>query len=371
MMLQTSSTPGAQRILELDGLRGIAILLVISFHYINNQLVNAIHPLAIKLAFITSFGWVGVDLFFLLSGFLIGTVLIANKNSKNYFSTFYIRRILRIVPNYYLFLLIFFAVSSISFFASSDFLSAENRIPFWSYFAMVNNIYMAIQENLGNDSLSVTWSIAIEEQFYLVFSVLIYFLRNSALPYVFIFLIIAASVVRFQFIHWIPRYVLLPCRMDSLSLGMLVAYFNVHADIQALANKYLRYIVLIMLIDVLICGVIYLLVEDLGVVKHTLFALFFAGCVVLAITQKTSWFAQVLRNKVLMWIGTVSYSLYLFHYFILGMAHQMGGNRTIGIQSVCDIGITFLALSFSIFLSWLIYMKLESPMVAVGKRFTY
>ncbi|HKP32089.1 MAG TPA: acyltransferase family protein, partial [Chitinophagaceae bacterium] len=80
-----------KRIKELDGLRGIAILLVLSFHYINNQMVNRTDTLSKAITKATSFGWVGVDLFFVLSGFLIGSILIANKLKDNYFRTFYIR----------------------------------------------------------------------------------------------------------------------------------------------------------------------------------------------------------------------------------------------------------------------------------------
>ena len=168
-----------QRNPELDGLRGIAILLVMSFHYINNQLLHTTNPVGTKLAFITSFGWVGVDLFFVLSGFLIGSILIRNKESVNYFSTFYIRRIVRILPNYFLFLLLFFVLSSSPYFSTNYFLTGNNVIPGWSYFLMANNLYMAYLKNLGNDSLSVTWSIGVEEQFYLIFPLVIYFVGNK------------------------------------------------------------------------------------------------------------------------------------------------------------------------------------------------
>ena len=81
-----------KRIPQIDGLRAIAILLVISFHYVNNQLVNATDKIAKFFCFVTSFGWAGVDLFFVLSGFLIGSILIANKQKNKYFSTFYIEK---------------------------------------------------------------------------------------------------------------------------------------------------------------------------------------------------------------------------------------------------------------------------------------
>ena len=148
-----------KRIPELDGLRGIAVLMIIIFHYVNNQLVNS-HSLTGRIIYgITSFGWVGVDLFFVLSGFLIGTILMNNKGAENYFSTFYIRRIVRIIPNYYLLLVLFILIGLIPLFSSDDFLAGNNTIPMWTYFLMVHNIFMAHQQNFGNTPISVTWSI--------------------------------------------------------------------------------------------------------------------------------------------------------------------------------------------------------------------
>ena len=82
--------------------------------------------------------------------------------------------------------------------------------------------------------------------------------------------------------------------------------------------------------------------------------------------------AQVLRNKALVAIGTISYSLYLFHYLILGICHHIGGNKEgIGIYSVPDLIVSLVALVISFLLAWSIYMFLEAPMVKIGKRFKY
>lgn len=81
-----------KRISQIDGLRAVASLLVVSFHYINNQLTNSQGTIGKFFAKLFSFGWAGVDLFFVLSGFLIGSILISNKKKNKYFSIFYIRR---------------------------------------------------------------------------------------------------------------------------------------------------------------------------------------------------------------------------------------------------------------------------------------
>ena len=95
------------RIPELDGIRAMAILLILFFHYINNQLPESNNIFLRLLQKATSLGWSGVDLFFVLSGFLIGGILIRNKESENYFKTFYIRRFYRIFPFYYVLIYLF------------------------------------------------------------------------------------------------------------------------------------------------------------------------------------------------------------------------------------------------------------------------
>ena len=143
------------RIPELDGLRGVAIILVLSFHYINNQLVNSVSSLGSFFCKLTSFGWAGVDLFFVLSGFLIGSVLLKTKASNNFFKTFYIRRLFRIVPTYYLLLLIYIIIQRIHYFDDNYLLSGNHAIPIDSYFAMIQNFYMANAHNMGNGVLSI------------------------------------------------------------------------------------------------------------------------------------------------------------------------------------------------------------------------
>jgi len=153
--LDSSKQPSSQsRIPELDGLRGIAVILVVSFHYINNQLLSADTTIGKLSSKITSFGWVGVDLFFVLSGFLIGTILMNNKGSGKYFSTFVLRRIVRIIPNYYLLIGIYAGINLIPLFSSDYFLRGNRVIPVWSYLFMVHSIFMARLNNFGNTSIS-------------------------------------------------------------------------------------------------------------------------------------------------------------------------------------------------------------------------
>ena len=361
-----------KRIPELDGLRGIAVLMVVSFHYINNQLINSGSRIGKVIYKLTAFGWVGVDLFFVLSGFLIGTILMNNRNAKNYFSTFYIRRIVRIIPNYYLLIGLFVVIGLIPFFASDYFLTGNNVIPVWAYLVMVHNIFIAHLRNFGTTSISATWSIGVEEQFYIIFPFLVYFLKQKWLPWLLGLAIIIAPIARMQYDHWIPAYVLLPCRMDSIAFGALIAYVNHFHSLTGVVKRYRSAIFLFLALDIALCIFLSARYGDLGVFRNTLFAIIFSAMVVFALVYKNTIYGSILRFQKLVWIGTISYSLYLFHDLILGICWRIAGGGDENILETLRGGvITIIALIISLGFSWLVYRKLESPFVHYGKRFKY
>ncbi len=363
-----------KRIPQIDGLRAIAILLVISFHYINNQLVNATDKIAKFFCLATSFGWAGVDLFFVLSGFLIGSILIANKHKNKFFSTFYIRRFVRIIPTYYLLIIFFIIICTIPFFKTNYFVAGNNVIPTWSYFLMMHNVYMGQLNNMGNNAMSVTWSIGIEEQFYLIIPFIIYYIKNKWLPFLLVFFIILANIFRFYYTtpgQWIPAYVLLPCRMDAISFGVLIAWINSNYNLTTFATKYFKKISLIMISTVAICAFLYLKYQDIGIIRNSLFALFFACAIVFALSKPNSFYGKILANNALNWIGKISYSLYLFHYLIIGIFNVIATTYFKNIGTILGICTTILALLFTFLFSWIVYNYIEKPTVALGKKFNY
>ncbi len=369
-----SNLPANQprRIPELDGLRGIAILLVVSFHYLNNQLVGSGTAIGKAIAKLTAFGWVGVDLFFVLSGFLIGNVLLRNFESGNFFSTFYIRRILRIIPNYFLLIIVYVIISNLSVFNDNIFLTHHQTIPLWSYFAMLHNFFMAHFNSMGNASMSITWSIGIEEQFYIVFPLLMLVFKRKGLPYLLAAAILLAPFFRAQHNTWIPPYVLLNCRMDAIAFGILIAWLNTQSMLSSVVDRFFYFLIGLLLTVILICGYLFWQFNDLGVFKQTLFSVVFSIGLMFSLTRTAGWYGSILRLKPLVWIGTISYSLYLFHYIILGLFQHFNNNLTgLGINNGKDIIISLLALSASFLFSWLVYRFLETPMVNIGKRFRY
>ena len=147
-----------KRIKELDGLRGIAILLVILWHYCAVQIEPGNSVALEFLSRLLSTTWSGVDLFFVLSGFLIVGILVDAKGSPTYFKTFYIRRMCRILPLYYLMVVLFVLLPKIGL-SGNDWLFARD-LPLLSYFTLTQNFFMH-NGGFGSNWLGVTWSLAI------------------------------------------------------------------------------------------------------------------------------------------------------------------------------------------------------------------
>ena len=345
--------------------------MVISFHYVNNQLVNTQTAFGKIVYNLTSFGWVGVDLFFVISGFLIGSILLRHQVSGKLFKTFYLRRFLRIVPNYYLLILIFIIISQLSFFKGDYFLTGNKVIPIWSYFAMTHNFFMADLQNMGNDAMSVTWSIGIEEQFYILFPLFILLIKEKWLPYFLIVLIGMAIYCRSLYTHWIPAYVLLPCRMDAISFGILLAWLHKNYDVKLLVQKHVSKMLVSVGLVILICAYLFYFYRDLGIVRNSLFAFVFFILILISLGKPQSHYVKLLSNKWLGRIGMISYSLYLFHYLILGVFRNLGTHFYTAGGTAYNIGVSITALLVSFFFAWLVYQFLEKPFVALGKKFKY
>ena len=183
-----------QRIPELDGLRGLAILLVLVFHYITQEGVQPAGSVPALLQRIVIMGWTGVDLFFVLSGFLIGGILMDVRNSPSYFKTFYCRRFFRIVPIYYLWILTYIAVVGLAGGLLTRLSNSGVRPPLdlgiASHFLFLQNIVPVTLFGIAGAWFGHLWSLAVEEQFYLVAPVVVRFTAERALKW-----ILAAAIV--------------------------------------------------------------------------------------------------------------------------------------------------------------------------------
>ena len=168
-------------------------------------------------------GWAGVDLFFVLSGFLITGILLDTKGAPRFFRTFYARRFLRIFPLYYGFLAIAFWVAPLLD-PSLGVVPLSAQGWYWAY---LSNVQLALAGAWQKPVwIGHFWSLAIEEQFYLVWPFLVYATSAKNLVRVCIALIVAALLTRVALVatgHGFATYVLTPCRTDALATGALIA----------------------------------------------------------------------------------------------------------------------------------------------------
>lgn len=359
-----------QRIPQLDGLRGLAISMVIVWHYVilplRDQGSTSLHYL-IVLGRLT---WSGVDLFFVLSGFLIGGILLDQSASRDRFRTFYVRRAYRILPIY---LLVCITVE-LSLFALR---SSGRSMPWYSYLTFTQNLWMATH-NTFVPVLSYTWSLAVEEQFYLTLPWIIFYLSRKTIVNVLLFTVLTLPVLRcLLFIVGygdVAMHVLSPARADTLALGVLAAMIVRHQaalDLVVRAKNYFRVAALGPFVVLAVAtlrdwrmGTPYMGLYGYSSIALCYFCLLLE-LVIFPNTKLAAWFCIA----PLRWLGTISYGAYLLHQVINVVCNRLIASQNPGLLwtfiSMAAATIATLGLAH---LSWKLF---ESKLVSYGRRFTY
>ncbi|WP_255775744.1 acyltransferase family protein [Microbulbifer sediminum] len=373
-MTPNSPTTARQFFPELEGLRGVAILLVLVSHF---GLASG------ALAFVTDLGLghIGVRLFFVLSGFLITDILLrdleaahANRLGWNrVFLKFYTSRVLRIFPVYYLTITALYLIDFEGF----------REIALWHY-AYLSNLdgvrYVTTEVGtaLRHPSTAHFWSLAIEEQFYLIYPVLVLSLKRRALLLVLCAAIVTAPVWRLLCIFVLdPRYphsglMLLPGLMDSLCIGALAAlYRNSPSLFPSLPQPVIRGVSL--LAGALAAALFVLNAQDVAVraylalfdstvsVLCALLILYFIGAP--GVTPA----ARFLRLAAMRLVGRISYGLYIYHAFathILSWLYPRVG-LAIEPESSLHTGLLYIMAFTMAYTSWHL---LERPLLALKPR---
>ena len=207
---------------ELDGVRGLAVLMVLIWHYVNCQGAAQLGLPIAYLARATGLFWSGVDLFFVLSGFLIGGIVIENAAEGGFYRAFYVRRVARILPVYVLLLSLYFVCRSTLDQQSFGWLF-DNSIPDISYLTFTQNIFMGLSGTFGGNFLGITWSLAIEEQFYFVVPLLIMLVGPARFLPVAFALMFLAPFLRLT-VPGFSSVVNMPFRMDALLVGVALVF---------------------------------------------------------------------------------------------------------------------------------------------------
>lgn len=357
---------------ELDGIRGIAILMVLVWHLFCGQLpkLGALHGWTGGLCRAFSSFWSGVDLFFVLSGFLIGGILIDHHDATNFYRVFYVRRGCRILPLYALTLAAYFILRSILDPGLHTSLF-HHPMPDWSYLTFTQNVFMGLRERFGAWFLCVTWSLAIEEQFYLFLPFLLFLLGLRRMVAALLPLVVGAILLRVLYPGF-HAFVNMPFRMDSLLLGVVLAVVVRTPVLVAILRANLGRLRLL----VAVLGVAWVLVTAhkpvLGPMKESFYAVVYAGLILLAVLESGSKWCAPLRAPPLAYCGLISYALYLFHQPVAGLLHLAICKST---KPVLDRplawGVTALSVVVVFVLAGLSRRFFERPFLRWGHAFTF
>lgn len=366
----------------LDGLRGIAILLVIVSHYLGMHWRSA------------SVGWTGVNLFFVLSGFLITGILLDSKRRRHYFRNFYARRTLRIFPLYYLTLMLIFVVAPLfSSLNTQEFDGLAGRQ--WWLWLYAMNFYVGFKGEISaGDPFSGGWvetlhfwSLSVEEQFYLLWPAVVFLCSRRALLWVTASCFVGAFCLRLYFVlvaeNFTASYFLMPCRMDDLAVGAFIAIiarrpgglaalrswapWSAIASLWVLLGVWMR------------VGDFFQLDGFVQMVCYTPFAILYGSLLVFALTGRpTNLLARVLTWRVLRSYGKYSYAIYILHWSLSGLVFSriapldtlevwLGSLNAALVARVVIVALLSYAMAF---LSWHVFerhfLKLKSRFYEEG-----
>jgi len=289
-----------KKIPQLDAVRGLAVLLVL-VHNTNK------YP-SPHLRLISDNGWMGVDLFFVLSGFLITQILLDTKQSERYFRNFYARRCLRIWPLYYSVLLFMFVIVPFLRPSEAHAVFEARSSPWWAFPVFLQNFLVSIPA-MATGPLGVTWSLAVEEQFYLFWPLVVRFCTETQLRKIAIAVICLSPALRFYLsLHQVNIYSNTFCRLDGLMAGALLALVIRSVSFSPavlLTGAWITFLVTVPLA---------LTVETAFHAQWIVFsltALASVSFVYLALFSPQRWLQSVLTNRFIVYTGTISYGIYL------------------------------------------------------------
>lgn len=370
---------GSRHVSSLDGLRGIAILLVLAVHLVLAGVVPEQPSAALALRKLMWCGWSGVDLFFVLSGFLITGILLDSRESENYFRVFYMRRVLRIFPLYYFAILACVVLLPLLALRFAGLWALYPRPAGWlSYLFYYQNWWMPLREPT-HGILGHFWSLGVEEQFYLVWPACVLLLPTKRLPWMCLVGAVAAMVLRFTLARPGPASeFILECtatRFDSLLIGGFVAFAVRRAGLFERARKVSAVVFVASFAVIAAINLIGHETLSRGYYTQTLGFTFYAlayACVVLwAFAQNGTgtWLDRALNQRGLRMFGRYSYGIYVYHgpiYFALAslLNRYPWYGRSVGMGLLASFAFVGTSLGVAV----LSFRYLESPFLRM-KRF--
>jgi peptidoglycan/LPS O-acetylase OafA/YrhL len=323
-------------------------------------------------------GWMGVDLFFVLSGFLITGILLDTRELPGYFKNFYVRRALRIFPLYYTMLAVLFLLT--------PWLHLQWHTGHIAYLFYAGNIAYNLNPDLAQVRPAVSflhlWSLAVEEQFYLIWPFLVLLISSRRrLAWICAGLSLGGLALRVGLLLWLPRgdayewcYAQLPTHMDGMLYGALAAIWIRTAPLELAlrrARKILPFALGTLGLVIAVGGIDFHSISMMVLGFPALAATF--GCLVLLALQDESLVNGFGKIRALRFIGRYSYGMYVYHIlFWLGLAWIQRWLQ-IRLHSTVLGGLSFVLLMFggTLVLSVASYELYEKQWLRLKRRFAY
>lgn len=339
-----------KRIRQLDAIRGLAVLAV----FVHN---TDIYP-SLHLGLIAANGWMGVDLFFVLSGLLITGILVDTKTNEGYFKNFYARRCLRIWPLYYSAILFMFVVVPLLGASEAQLVFSARSSPWWAYPLFLQNFLVPVP-TMATGLLGVTWSLAVEEQFYLVWPLVVRYCSESQLRRIALVVICVSPVLRLYLsLHKVIIYSNTFCRLDGLMAGAFLAL--IVRSSKFLPSKYLTVAWSTLFISVALALALDTL--HLRWIVFSFVSLAAVSFVYLGLFSKQRFLQAILTNRLLVYIGTISYGIYVLEKIPLDVIRALHLERYPLIAFLITAAATFILAV----LSWNL---LEKPCLKLKRLF--
>lgn len=344
---------------NLDGLRGIAAFAVIVFHFFGTHgrpLTTDVQDLGVFTRF-TDFLQHGVTFFFVLSGFVITRILLNTREDNDYFSRFYKRRALRILPLYYLYLILQNYMAPWILTGQVDQNYSNHAV---QYVYLQNMTWLTGWQGSGPPHF---WSLAVEEHFYLIWPLVIFLIPTKYIKPTTIFLLVASLPIKYLFFeNGIDIYKNTFSRYDSIMVGCLIAIFEKEFNykFKSISKKTFLAALGIM---VLAGALIYTFRNELVVLKaismHLILSLVFGMVIYFLLTIKDkNVINNLLVNKPMQYFGKISYGLYVWHWAAISLAASWHfENYLLNLLLVFTITIAISHISFFYFEKWFFRFK--------------
>ncbi len=350
---------------NLDGVRGIAALMVVIFHYFTYPNSNFLSDIVVYQK-LTEFGQHGVSWFFVLSGFVITRILINTRGYNSYFWQFYRNRVLRILPLYYLFLFIYYNYSFLI--DASKTVSFDLQLPYYLYIQNIASLLKIPSSGPGH-----FWTLAVEEHFYLLWPLVVFLVAPKYLGKVIFVGIAAVFVVKyFMLSNGLSINYFTFTRIDQIMMGGYLAFLEWRGEFDDFNKNHLYKLIYLVLFVFSVSVTLYVLGDQPYVhfvkemMKYFLLGIFFT-CITgfLIVMKGDSFINRLMLHRSLQYLGKISYGVYVWHVLVLIVLNKLLLFNNLLVDLFLVISVTLIVSHISYFYFESFFLKFKKSCISL------